>query len=88
MIKLSLKHFLAYFEGLLALLSVRIVRGGVEIRRDVGMSQVSVSIHTSTRLILSPSLESLSLLKPLIPNSYPKLASKLPTFLRFLQSFR
>ena len=52
------------------------------------MSQVSVSIHTSTRLILSPSLESLSLLSPLTPNSYPKLATKLPTFLRFLQSFR
>ena len=47
------------------------------------MSQVSVSIHTSTRLILSPSLESLSLLSPLTPNSYPKLATKLPTFLRF-----
>lgn len=83
MIKLSLEHFLAYFEGLLALLSVRIGRGGVEIRRDVGLSQVSASTHTSTRLILSPSLESLSLLKPLTPNSYPKFASKLPTFLRF-----
>ncbi len=40
MIKLSLKHNLAYFEGLLALLSVRIGRSGVEIRKDVGMSQV------------------------------------------------
>jgi len=67
---------------------VRIGRGGVEIRRDVGLSQVSANTHTSTRLILSTSPESLSLLSPLTPNFFPKLSTKLPTFLRFLQNFR